>query len=154
MSEGDLHRPRHGHRRLRLTRPSAVRNRLLAVLVLLALAAGPLGPAPEASAAWAVPGGGVVSARAAHMPAGDASAPTVTVFGVYPAARTFTVTRATARPFGGRPATGYVLTRNATLSDAAMDSGTRKAPSSTGSRGSTCPLTPARPLRRAPTARR
>ena len=60
------------------------------------------------------------------MPAGDASAPTVTVFGVYPAARTFTVTWATARPFGGRPATGYVLTRNATLSDAAMDSGTCK----------------------------
>jgi hypothetical protein len=103
-----------------------VRDRLLAVLALLALAAGPLGPPPEASAAWAVPGGGVASDRAARMPAPSASAPTVTVVGVYPATRTFTVTWTTARPYGGRPTTGYVLTRNATLSGAPMDTGTCK----------------------------
>jgi hypothetical protein len=38
-----------------------VRDRLLALPVLLALAVGPLGPPPEASAAWAVAGGAVLS---------------------------------------------------------------------------------------------
>ena len=99
-------------------------SRLLAVLALLALAAGAPGPLPEAAAAWAVSGAGPATGAATVMPAGSPVAPTVSAEGVYPAARTFTVTWNTARPFGGRPATGYVLTRTATLSNAAMDPGT------------------------------
>lgn len=119
-----------------------MRPRLLAVLALLPLAAGPLGPPPEASAAWAVPGSGVASDRAARMPAASASAPTVTVVGAYPAARTFTVTWPTARPYGERPATGYVLTRTATLSNAAMDTGTCKGTVVQGTPGVYVPADP------------
>jgi hypothetical protein len=103
-----------------------VRDRLLAVPVLLALAVGLLGPPPEASAAWAVTGEAVLPGKAARMPAGNTTAPSVAAVGVYPAVRTFTVTWPTVRPYAGRPATGYVLSRNATLSGAPMDSGTCK----------------------------
>ncbi|SDN45456.1 hypothetical protein SAMN05660642_04872 [Geodermatophilus siccatus] len=100
-----------------------MRDRLLAVPLLPALAAGPLGPPPEASAAWAVAGEAVLPGQAARMPAGSTTAPSVTAAGVHPAVRTFTVTWPTVRPFGGRPATGYVLERTATLSNAPMDTG-------------------------------
>jgi hypothetical protein len=103
-----------------------VRDRLPTVLALLALAAGPLSPPPEAAAAWSVTGGSVLPGQAARMPDGSTTAPSVAAVGVYPAMRTFTVTWPTARPFGGRPATGYVLDRNATLSGAPMDTGTCK----------------------------
>lgn len=119
-----------------------MRSRLLAALALLPLAAGLLGPPPEASAAWAVPGAGVASDRAARMPASIGPAPSVTVAGVYPAARTFTVTWTTARPYGGRPATGYVLTRTATLSNAAMDTGTCKGTVVQGTPGVFVPADP------------
>ncbi len=101
-----------------------MRRHLPAVLALLLLAPGALGAPPEASAVWATSGAAVLPDEAARMPAGDATAPTVSVVGVYPATRTFTVSWSTARPYGGRPATGYVLIRNATLSGAPMDDGT------------------------------
>ena len=101
-----------------------MRRRLPAVLAALVLAAGSLGSAPEASAAWGVSGGEVLTGQADRMPVGSPTAPTVSVVGVYPATRTFTVTWSTAWPYGGRPATGYVLRRTATLSSAAMSDGT------------------------------
>jgi hypothetical protein len=100
-----------------------VRDRLPAVLALLALASGLLSPPPEAAAAWTVAGGAVLPGQAAQMPAGDTTAPSVTAEGTYQSARTFTVTWPTVRPFGGRPATGYVLTRTTTLSNPPMDTG-------------------------------
>jgi hypothetical protein len=66
----------------------------------------------------------------------------VSATGVYPAARTFTVTWNTARPFGGRPATGYVLTRTATLSNAAMDTGTCRGVVTDGVPGVYVPASP------------
>jgi hypothetical protein len=119
-----------------------VRSRLLAVLAVLPLAGGALGPAPEASAAWGVSGSGPATGAATAMPAGSPVAPAVSGAGVYPAARTFTVTWSTARPYGGRPATGYVLTRTATISDAAMDTGTCKGEVSNGVSGVYVPATP------------
>jgi hypothetical protein len=119
-----------------------VRDRLAAVLALLALAAGPLSPPPEAAAAWAVTGGSVLPGQAAAMPAGGTTAPSVTAAGVDPAVRTFTVTWPTVRPYGGRPATGYVLRRNATLSDAAMDTGTCRGAVSDGVSGVYVPADP------------
>ena len=101
-----------------------MRDRLPAVLALLALAAGLVSPPPEAAAAWSVTGTSVLPGQAAQMPAGDTTAPSVTAAGVYPAVRTFTVTWPTVRPYGGRPATGYVVRRSATLSNAPMDTGT------------------------------
>jgi hypothetical protein len=101
-----------------------VRRRLPAVLAALVLAAGSLGAAPTASAAWRVTGTAVLIDQAARMPVAEPEAPSVSAVGVYPAARTFTVTWTTARPYGGRPATGYVLHRTATLSSAAMSDGT------------------------------
>jgi hypothetical protein len=101
-----------------------VRRRLPAVLAALVLAAGSLGAAPVASAAWGTSGTAVLTGQAARMPVAGSAAPSVGAVGVYPAARTFTVTWTTARPFGGRPATGYVLRRTATLSSAAMSDGT------------------------------
>ena len=103
-----------------------MRRRLPAVLAALVLATGSLGAAPVASAAWGTSGTAVLTGQAARMPAGNPTAPTVSVVGVYPATRTFTVTWSTAWPYGGRPATGYVLTRSATLSGAPMDDGTCK----------------------------
>ncbi len=100
-----------------------MRDRLPAVLALVALAAGQLGPPPEAAAAWTVAGGAVLPGQAAHMPAGDSTAPWVTAEGTYQSARTFTVTWPTVRPYGGRPATGYVLTRTTALSNPPMDTG-------------------------------
>jgi hypothetical protein len=119
-----------------------VRDRLLALPVLLALAVGPLGPPPEASAAWAVAGGAVLSGQAASMPAGSTTAPWVTAAGIYPAVRTFTVTWPTARPYGGRPATGYVLKRTATLSNAPMDTGSCTGAVSDGVSGVYVPADP------------
>ena len=119
-----------------------MRARLLAVPVLLALVAGPLGPPPEASAAWAVTGAAVLPGQAARMPAGDTIAPSVTAAGVYPAVRTFTVTWPTVRPFGGRPATGYVLERTATLSNAPMDTGSCRGAVSDGVSGVYVPADP------------
>jgi hypothetical protein len=119
-----------------------VRDRLLAVPVLLALAAGPLGPPPEASAAWAVAGGAALPGQAAGMPAGSTTAPSVSAAGVYPAVRTFTVTWPTVRPFGSRPATGYVLKRTATLSNAPMDTGSCKGAVSDGVSGVYVPADP------------
>ncbi len=119
-----------------------MRSRLLAVLALLVLAAGAPGPLPEAAAAWAVPGAGPATGAATVMPAGSPVAPTVSATGVYPAARTFTVTWNTARPFGGRPATGYVLTRTATLSNAAMDTGTCRGVVTDGVPGVYVPASP------------
>ena len=119
-----------------------MRSRLLAVLALLPLAVGPPGPAPEAFAAWAVAGAGPATGAATVMPAGSTVAPTVSVTGVYPAARTFTVTWNTAQPHGDRPATGYVLTRTATLSNAAMDTGTCKGAEVDGVPGVYVPATP------------
>ncbi len=119
-----------------------MRDRLLAVPVLLALAAGPLGPPPEASAAWAVAGGAALPGQAAGMPAGSTTAPSVSAAGVYPAVRTFTVTWPTVRPFGSRPATGYVLKRTATLSNAPMDTGSCKGAVSDGVSGVYVPADP------------
>jgi hypothetical protein len=118
-----------------------VRDRLLAVPVLLVLAAGLLGPPPEASAAWAVTGAAVLPGQAAHMPAGT-TAPSVSAAGIYPAVRTFTVTWPTVRPFGGRPATGYVLKRTATLSNAPMDTGSCRGAVSDGVSGVYVPADP------------
>jgi hypothetical protein len=119
-----------------------VRSRLVAVLALVPLAAGLLGTPPEAAAAWGTSGAAVLTGQAARMPAASPAAPTVGVAGIYPAARTFTVTWTTARPFGGRPATGYVLTRTATLSNAAMDTGTCRGEVSDGVPGVFVPATP------------
>jgi hypothetical protein len=116
-----------------------VRRRLLAVLALLPLALGTL---PPADAAWGTSGAGTATGRAAEMPARSPTGPSVTAVGVYPAARTFTVTWTTARPVGGRPATGYVLERTATLSSAAMDNGTCKGEVSNGVPGVYVPATP------------
>ena len=119
-----------------------MRDRLPAVLALLALAAGLLSPPPEAAAAWSVTGGSVLPGQAAQMPAGSTAAPSVTAAGVYPAVRTFTVTWPTVRPYEGRPATGYVLTRSATLSNAPMDTGTCKGAVSHGVSGVYVPADP------------
>jgi hypothetical protein len=100
-----------------------LRDHLPAVLALLALAAGLLSPPPEAAAAWSVAGMAVLPGQAAQMPTGDTTAPAVTAEGTYQSARTFTVTWPTVRPYGGRPATGYVLTRTASLSNPPMDAG-------------------------------
>ena len=67
------------------------------------------------------------------------------VTGVYPATRTFTVTWGTVRPFEGLPATGYVLTRNATLSGAPMDTGTCKGTVVDGIPGVYVPVDPDAP---------
>lgn len=117
-------------------------RRLLAVLALLLLAAGPLGTPPQAAAAWGTSGAAVLTGQAARMPVASPAAPTVGVAGVYPAARTFTVTWTTAWPYGGRPATGYVLTRTATLSNAAMDTGSCKGEVVQGVPGVYVPATP------------
>ena len=119
-----------------------MRRRLLVVLALLPLAAGALGTSPQADAAWGTSGAGTVTATAAQMPARSPTGPAVTAVGVYPAARTFTVTWPTARPFGDRPATGYVLERTATLSSAAMDTGTCKGAVSNSVGGVYVPATP------------
>lgn len=119
-----------------------MRDRLPAVLALLALATGLLAPPPEAAAAWSVTGGSVLPGQAAQMPAGGTTAPSVTAAGVYPAVRTFTVTWPTVRPYGSRPATGYVLRRSATLSNAPMDTGTCRGAVSDGVSGVYVPADP------------
>ena len=119
-----------------------MRDRLPAVLALLALATGLLSPTPEAAAAWTVAGGAVLPGQAAQMPAGDTTAPSGTAEGTYQSARPFTVTWPTVRPFGGRPATGYVLRRTATLSNAPMDTGSCRGAVSDGVSGVYVPADP------------
>ncbi|WP_448610430.1 hypothetical protein [Geodermatophilus sp. URMC 60] len=77
------------------------------------------------------------------MPVGSTAAPSVTATGAYPAVRTFTVTWPTARPYGGRPATGYLLERTATLSNAPMDTGSCRGVVSDGVSGVYVPADPA-----------
>lgn len=116
-----------------------MRRRLLAVLAVLPLAAGTAAPA---SAAWSTSGTGPGNGRAAEMPAASPVRPTVVASGVYATIRTYTVSWTTVRTFDGRPATGYLISRTATLSDAAMSDGTCRGAVERGVAGVYVPADP------------
>ena len=94
----------------------------LASLLLAASAVVVLGATPPAEAAWATTGVGPAVQKAMAMPAGTTPlSVTGTSFGVV--GRSYTITWPTAWLHSGRPATGYIVSRQSSLLGLALLSG-------------------------------
>ncbi|MCA0143992.1 hypothetical protein [Blastococcus sp. LR1] len=105
----------------------------LASLLLAASAALVLGVTPSAEAAWATTGVGPATQKAMAMPTGTTPV-SVTGVSLGVVGRAYTITWPTAWLQSGRPATGYIISRNSSLLGLALLSGGSCAGLFTGNR--------------------